>query len=192
MTEHQEYKAKLLKELYAPYVSCTLCPLSQQRNIVVFGRGNPDAKMLLIGEGPGRNEDLEGSPFVGRSGKLLSKTLETLKIPEPNLYITNIVKCRPPQNRAPLAQEVATCKDLLLDKQIAIIQPVLICTLGASALTTLFNTQQGITFLRGKTFLYKNIPVFPTYHPAYILRSPSKLTLFTQDLKNAYFKSNSI
>ncbi len=116
----KELKQLLLEELYAPYKNCLACPLSSLgRTQVVFGRGNADARLLLIGEAPGKDEDFQGKPFVGRSGKLLSKILETLEIDEKNdVYITNIVKCRPPQNRAPLPNESAICTKLLLEKQI--------------------------------------------------------------------------
>lgn len=180
------FKHQLLEELYAPYKNCTLCPLSAGRTNVVFGRGNPDASLLLLGEGPGRDEDLQGLPFVGRSGKLLSKTLESLGINENSIYITNIVKCRPPNNRAPLPNEVAACTKILLDKQLKIIRPTIICTLGASALKALIETQKGITKIRGTLQPYKDSFIFPTYHPAYILRNNTQLSIFANDLKAAY------
>lgn len=180
------FKHELLEKLYAPYKSCTLCPLSAGRTNVVFGRGNPDASLLLLGEGPGRDEDLQGLPFVGRSGKLLSKTLESLGINENSIYITNIVKCRPPNNRAPLPNEVAACTKILLDKQLKIIRPTIICTLGASALKALIETQKGITKIRGTLQPYKDSFIFPTYHPAYILRNNTQLPIFANDLKAAY------
>lgn len=179
-------KQELLDALYAPYKNCSLCPLSQERTNVVFGRGNPDASLLILGEGPGKDEDLQSLPFVGRSGKLLSKTLSSLKIDEGSIYITNIVKCRPPNNRAPLLSEATICTKLLLEKQLKIIRPNIICTLGASALKTLITTPKGISKTRGSLLPYKEIFILPTYHPAYILRSNSQLSFFADDLKAAH------
>lgn len=131
MTNKKILKQDLLNSLYASYRNCNLCPLARaERSSVVFGRGDADASLLFLGEGPGRDEDLQGIPFVGRSGKLLSKTLESLSIDENSVYITNIVKCRPPNNRAPFPNEVSTCTKLLLQKQIQIIRPKVICILG--------------------------------------------------------------
>ena len=183
----KEIKQHCLDELYAPYKNCTQCPLSiLGRTHVVFGRGNPDASLLLIGEAPGRDEDLEGKPFVGRSGKLLSKTLAALDIDEKSIYITNIVKCRPPQNRAPLPHESSICTKLFLEKQIKIITPTVICTLGSCATNLLLQATVGISKIRGIAQLYKNITLIPTYHPAYILRNPKELKTLAQDLLTAY------
>ncbi len=183
----KEIKQLCLDELYAPYKNCTQCPLGTLgRTHVVFGRGNPDAHLLLIGEAPGRDEDMQGQPFVGRSGKLLSKTLEALDIDEKNLYITNIVKCRPPQNRAPLPHESAICTKLLLEKQIKIIAPSVICTLGSSATNLLLETTTGISKIRGIAQSYKSITLIPAYHPAYILRNPKELKTLVHDLQAAY------
>lgn len=183
----KEIKQFCLDELYAPYKNCTQCPLgTQERTHVVFGRGNPDAHLLLIGEAPGRDEDLQGQPFVGRSGKLLSKTLEALDIDEKKLYITNIVKCRPPQNRAPLPHESTTCTKLLLEKQIKIIAPSVICALGSCATNLLLENTTGISKIRGVAQPYKSIPLIPTYHPAYILRNPKELKTLAHDLQTAY------
>lgn len=190
MVNKKSFKQQLLDALYAPYKNCTLCPLGgAERTKVVFGRGNPDANLLLLGEGPGRDEDLQGIPFVGRSGKLLRTTLDTLGIKEESIYITNIVKCRPPNNRAPLPNEVSKCTQLLLEQQIKIIHPRIICTLGASALKALIGTPLGITKTRGVAQPYKGIYVFPTYHPAYILRNRKQLPFFSQDLQRAFSKS---
>ncbi len=183
-------KQGLLEALYAPYKNCSLCPLSSERTNVVFGRGNPDASLLLLGEGPGRDEDLKGLPFVGRSGKLLSKTLSSLQIDEQSVYITNIVKCRPPNNRTPLSNEIAICRKLLLEEQLKIIRPKIICTLGASALKALIKTSKGISKVRGDLHPYKDLSILPTYHPAYILRDYSRLSIFAEDLKKAYKSSN--
>lgn len=184
----KEIKQLLLDELYAPYKNCTLCPLSSLgRTHVVFGRGNPDAKLMLIGEAPGKDEDIQVVPFIGRSGKLLSKTLKALNIEENDLYITNIVKCRPPQNRAPLPNESAMCTKLLLEKQIKIIAPTVICALGACATNILLKSPTGISKIRGTIQNYNSTALVPTYHPAYILRNPKELKTFANDLQAAYF-----
>lgn len=190
----ESFKQSLLDELYAPYKNCMLCPLATMgRTNVVFGRGNADAELLIIGEGPGRDEDLQGKPFVGRSGKLLSKALDALFIPEDEIYISNIVKCRPPGNRAPLPSEASICMNILLKKQIAIIRPKIICTLGASATHFLLGTTMPISQIRGKLLTSSfNIPVMPTFHPAYILRNPKELRSLVEDLTRARdFLSNS-
>lgn len=186
-------KQELLSALYAPYKNCNLCPLAKTgRGNVVFGRGNPDASLLLIGEAPGRDEDIQGLPFVGRSGKLLEKTLETLGIDKNSIYITNIVKCRPPQNRTPLPNEIKICTEFLLKKQIEIIRPKIICTLGSSALNSLTKAPKKITKIRGIAQPYNDIFILPTYHPAYILRNSTQLIFFTEDLKKAVELSHKI
>jgi len=182
----KEYKQALLDSLYAPYKNCNLCPLaSLGRTTIVFGEGNPDADLMLIGEGPGRNEDEQGRPFVGRSGNLLTKTLNALGINRSDIFIANIVKCRPPNNRAPLPDELSVCKKLLLEKQIKIIRPKAICTLGSCATQTLLETKIGITKLRGSLNSYQDISLIPTFHPAYILRNAKELTRMAQDLEKA-------
>lgn len=183
----KQFKQDLLDSLYEPYKNCNLCPLAKAgRTNVVFGRGSADASLLFLGEGPGKDEDLEALPFVGRSGKLLSKVLKSLEIEESQVYIANIVKCRPPNNRAPLPAEINTCTQALLNKQLEIISPKIICTLGSSALKTFINTPQGITKIRGTVLPYKKTALVPTYHPAYILRNKSKLQTFADDIKKAY------
>ena len=173
----------LLETLYAPYHQCQACPLgSLGRTHVVFGQGNPNASLMFIGEAPGRDEDLQGQPFVGRSGQLLNRVLEAIEIKRENVFITNIVKCRPPNNRQPLANEMDNCKKILLNHQIKIIQPKVICTLGASALSGLTNNPCKITQIRGQKLLYNDILLIPTYHPAYILRNPKELLQFAKDL----------
>ncbi len=186
----KEIKQLFLNELYEPYKNCNACPLgSLGRKKVVFGRGNPDAKLMLIGEGPGRDEDLQGIPFVGRSGKLLTTVLASLGIEESEVYITNIVKCRPPKNRTPSPEESNTCMKTLLEKQLSIVQPLAICTLGTCATKTLLKSSLEISKLRGTIQSYLSIPVIPTYHPAYILRTPKKLPVLADDLKLAIKES---
>jgi len=184
MDSKKSFKQELLAQLYAPYKHCTCCPLGKLgRSQVVFGEGNPDTKLMLIGEGPGRDEDLQGRPFVGRSGKLLTRSLEAIGITRKDIFITNIVKCRPPNNRAPTEAERMTCKKILLSKQIKIIQPKVICTLGASSLLGLLDKDKiKITQVRGKKMLWEGIIILPTYHPAYILRNPKELGTLIADL----------
>lgn len=172
----------LLENLYAPYTHCQSCPLATLgRTHIVFGQGNPDAHLMIIGEGPGRDEDIQGLPFVGRSGKLLNKILEAVNINRSDIFITNIVKCRPPNNRQPLPDEMNICKNLLLDNQIKIIRPSIICTLGATAIQGLLQRPVKITQLRGQKLRYNDILTIPTYHPAYILRNPKELSKFADD-----------
>ena len=162
--DQQTYKQALLDALYEPYKKCMMCPLATMgRTNVVFGQGNPNAALMFIGEGPGRDEDLQGEPFVGRSGKLLTKTIAGLGVSREDVYITNIVKCRPPNNRAPLPIESSTCMGLLLNKQIKIIRPKVICTLGAVAMQCILNTENKISKVRGtiqkKTVLLSYQPI---------------------------------
>lgn len=182
------FKQNLLDELYKPYQRCLACPLATQgRTKVVFGAGNADAKLMIIGEAPGQEEDTQGLPFVGRSGKLLSQIFEIIGIQRTDIYITNIVKCRPPGNRKPLPEESTICKKLLLNNQIKIIRPAIICTLGAAAIEGIFeknNTR--ISKLRGTTLSYDHITLIPTYHPAYILRNPKELPYLVDDITTAY------
>jgi uracil-DNA glycosylase len=179
-------KQELLDELYRPLQKCMECPLGKTRNgKVVFGSGNPNAALMLIGEAPGKDEELQGKPFVGRSGKLLRKCLEEIKISENDSYITNIVKCRPPNNRVPTTKEALTCTKLLLLKQIQIIQPQIICTVGSYAFKYLMgkNVIFKITKHHGTIFTTQNIKIFPIYHPAFILRSQTKLPDLKKDLQ---------
>lgn len=177
------YKQSLLDALYAPYKNCTMCPLGTLgRTNVVFGEGNPDADILFIGEGPGASEDEQGRPFVGRSGKLLTKTLEGLGVQRADVFITNIVKCRPPNNRPPTPQEATTCTSLFLFNQLKIIRPSIICALGSTALKSLFGQEIKISKVRGTIMRWDDYPLIPTYHPAYILRNASELKTFVQDL----------
>ncbi len=182
----KKYKQQLLDQLYAPYKKCLQCPLgSLGRKNVVFGEGNPDADLVFIGEGPGKNEDEQGQPFVGRAGKLLNHIFELVEIKRENVFITNIVKCRPPGNRKPLPQESKTCKELLLINQLKIIRPRIICTLGSSATQGLLEKNVKITKERGIPVLIDDVTILPTYHPAYILRNPKELETLVKDIQLA-------
>lgn len=180
----KEFKQELLDALYEPYKKCLQCPLGfLGRTNVVFGDGNPDADLLFIGEAPGRDEDLQGKPFVGRSGQLLNRALTLVGIERPDVYITNIVKCRPPNNRVPLPEEVTSCMNLLLFNQIKIIRPRVICTLGSIALNSLLGKPHAITKTRGQQLSYNGIILIPTYHPAYILRNQTQASTWLADFK---------
>lgn len=186
----KESKQEQLNKLYEQYKQCVHCPLGRtDEHSFIFGTGNPDARFMIIGEAPGKNEEEQGLPFVGRSGQLLTKTLNSLNISRSEIFITNIVKCRPQNNRTPAIKEVAAYKDLLL-KQIAIIQPASICTLGSTATYALLTTKKKITELRGSIDHYNLSTIIPTYHPAYILRNSSKISIFTQDIQKAFILSS--
>lgn len=152
-------------------LSCTRCPLANGRTQVVFGVGDPSTDLMFVGEGPGREEDLAGEPFVGRSGKLLDRLVkEELGLDRSSCYIANVVKCRPPQNRDPRPEEIEACKPYL-ERQIELIDPLVVVTLGNFAARVLLETQVGIRRLRGNAYPYRRGHVVPTYHPAAALRS---------------------
>lgn len=172
-------KAARLAALRGPVLACTLCPhLVKSRTQVVFGIGNPEAQLMFIGEAPGADEDLVGEPFVGKAGQLLTKIIETMGFRRADVYIANILKCRPDVpagesgNRKPTSSEMATCKPYLL-QQIEIIQPLLIVALGATAVEGLLRTESPIGKLRGTWQEFQRIPLMPTFHPSYLLRSQS-------------------
>ena len=162
--------------------ACTQCRLCEKRTQVVFGEGNRNADILFIGEGPGYEEDLQGRPFVGKAGQLLTKIIEAMGLKREDVYIANCVKCRPPQNRNPQPDEVASC-NAFLRGQIELIKPKVICALGKFAAQTLLQTDWPITRLRGEFGDYDGIKVMPTFHPAYLLRNPQDKKLVWQDVK---------
>jgi uracil-DNA glycosylase len=160
-----------LDELRLTASTCVKCPLAAGRTQVVFGVGSPGADLLFVGEGPGREEDLAGEPFVGRSGKLLDRLMEEeLGLTRDRCYIANVVKCRPPNNRDPAPAEISACRPYL-EQQIALIDPVVIITLGNFATRLLLDSSAGIRQLRGSVFEYGRGHLVPTYHPAYVLRA---------------------
>lgn len=171
-----------LRELEEQVRRCTRCRLHETRTQGVFARGNPRADLMFIGEGPGREEDEQGLPFVGRAGQLLDLMLTAMGMERDEPYITNIVKSRPPDNRDPRADEVAACWPYL-ERQIELVCPVVICTLGRPATNTLLDTTRAMGQLRGRWHSYRGIAVMPAYHPAYLLRSPSQKRKTWQDLK---------
>jgi len=185
--------ALLLQELYKPYKNCTSCPLGiKTKHNFVCGHGNPDATFMLIGEAPGQHEDEQGIPFVGKSGMLLTKTLACLDIDRKDIFITNSVKCRPPQNRKPTPGETKTYKNLFLLKEIEIIKPKVICTLGATALESLLETPAKMNAIHGQELDFNGTILIPTYHPAYILRDPRKFDAWLIDLQKAWNLSRSL
>lgn len=165
-------KAELLAELdHSQVTGCTKCKLHGGRTNTVFGVGSPDADIVFVGEAPGRDEDLRGEPFVGAAGQLLDKILAAIGFAREDVYICNVLKCRPPQNRDPQPDEVAQCEPYLL-RQLEILQPKVICALGRIAAQTLLQTGQSLTRLRGRVHDYHGIPMMVTYHPAALLRNP--------------------
>lgn len=174
--------ASALEALRRSFADCSRCAIAARRHNLVFGQGNPSARLMLIGEGPGEQEDLQGIAFCGPSGELLTKMLLAIKLERAEVYIANVIKCRPPNNRNPLPEEVANCRGYL-DAQIDIIRPEIIATLGSVASKTLLGCTEGVTRLRGKTLDYRGIPVIPTYHPSFLLRDPSHKREAWEDLK---------
>ena len=162
---------------------CSRCKLHKGRTHLVFGVGNPKAKLVFVGEGPGRDEDLQGEPFVGRAGQLLTDIIEKgMKLKRSDVYIANVVKCRPPENRNPEEDEIAACEGFLM-AQLDIIKPKLICALGKFAAQTLLKTTTPISALRGNIYEYHGIKLMPTYHPAYLLRNPKEKAVVWQDIQ---------
>ena len=160
-----------LEEIRADLGECRRCDLATTRNRIVFGAGSARAKLMFVGEAPGAEENAQGLPFVGKAGQLLTRMIEAIDLRREEVYICNILKCRPPGNRDPKPEEIAACKKFLL-RQIAAIRPTLICTLGAFGVQTLLGTTEPIGRLRGRLFDYGGTKLMATYHPAYLLRNP--------------------
>ena len=179
-------RAARLAEIRADLGECSRCKLQEGRKNVVFGVGNPGARLMFVGEGPGADEDEQGEPFVGRAGKKLTEMIQAIGLSREEVYIANIVKCRPPGNRDPEKDEIETCTPFLRD-QIEAIRPGVIVTLGSPATKHLLATKVGITRLRGHWHSFCGIPVMPTFHPAYLLRSytPANRRMVWEDLKAA-------
>lgn len=171
-----------LTELNEQICTCMQCPLGHTRTNFVFGSGNPNADIMIVGEAPGADEDEQGLPFVGRAGQLLTKILEAISLPREEVYICNILKCRPPNNRKPLAGETDQCEPYLW-KQIEIVQPKLILALGLTAANTLLKNKESMTNLRGKIHDYHGIRTLVTYHPAALLRNPEWKKYTWDDVK---------
>lgn len=161
---------------------CRRCGLAESRTKLVYGIGNPNARLVLVGEAPGREEDAQGEPFVGEAGRLLDKILLAMGLQREEVYICNVLKCRPPNNRDPLPEEVATCEAFLI-RQVAAIRPQVIVGLGRFAVHCLLKTKDPISRLRGEWQSYQGIPLMPTYHPAYLLRNPDGKRDVWEDMK---------
>ena len=172
-----------LEELRSIAFQCHACPLAESRTRVVFGEGNPEAKIMFVGEGPGYYEDQQGRPFVGRAGQLLDKMLAAIELSRQDVYIANIVKCRPPDNRNPLQEEIDLCIKFLR-WQYKVIRPEIIVCLGAVASNTTFAPDLSITRERGKWFKKAGVCILPTYHPAALLRDPAKKRDSWEDLQS--------
>ncbi len=185
-----ESKAESLEELRKSMEGCKKCKLHSTRTNIVFGSGSPNAEIMFIGEAPGKNEDLQGLPFVGRAGNLLTKIIESIGVSkdEPigfnrnNVYIANILKSRPPENRNPEPEEIELCSPFLF-KQIEIIKPKIICSLGTFSAQTLLKTKTPISRLRGQFYPFHGSLLIPTFHPAYLLRSPTKKADVWEDMQ---------
>jgi DNA polymerase len=162
-----------LSDICTDLGDCTRCGLCESRTHIVFGEGSPNAQVVFVGEGPGFDEDKCGQPFVGAAGQLLTKIIAAMGLTREAVYIGNIVKCRPPNNRNPEPEEIRQCLPFL-KRQLAVINPRVICALGSVAARALLNTKTPISRLRGRFYEFSGIPVMPTFHPAYLLRNPEK------------------
>lgn len=180
-----------LEDIWAELKGCTRCPLHEGRTHVVNTEGDRRARLMFVGEAPGADEDVQARPFVGRAGQLLTKIIEAIGLKREEVLIGNVNRCRPPGNRAPMPDEAATCKPFLL-REIAAVKPEVIVVLGNTAVRNLLDTKIGITRLRGEFQDFEGIKVMPTFHPAYLLRDPSKKRETWEDLKKvrAYLDSN--
>ncbi len=174
--------SETLTGIRADLGDCQRCRLSQHRQNIVFGSGTATAKLVFVGEGPGFEEDQQAEPFVGPAGQLLTKIIGAINLTREQVYISNIVKCRPPQNRNPRPDEIQTCSPFL-DRQLDAIQPRFICALGSVAAQTLLNSAESISRLRGRFYDYRGIKLIPTYHPAYLLRNAEKKRQVWEDMK---------
>jgi len=173
---------KPLERLAQEVGKCRQCPLYSTRTNPVFGEGSSKAELVFVGEAPGREEDLQGRPFVGRAGVLLTKIIEAMGFKRKDVYICNVLKCRPPQNRNPLPSEIAVCRGYL-KQQLEVINPKVICCLGKFSCFLLLNQDLPISRLRGKFGNFAGIKVMPTFHPAYLLRNPSAKQLVWEDMQ---------
>ena len=177
-----------LAEIEARTTVCTKChELANCRTNVVFGVGDVHTELMFIGEAPGRDEDLEGEPFVGRAGELLTKIIQAMGFKRREVYIANVLKCRPPGNRTPLPDEVENCLPYLIS-QIELIRPKVIVALGATAVRSLLDVQLGITKMRGNWYAFREVPIMPTFHPAYLLRNPAAKKDVWQDMQTVLAK----
>jgi len=178
----QAHSPETLEAIRTDLGDCCRCRLSQSRKHIVFGAGDPHARLVFVGEGPGYDEDQKGEPFIGAAGRLLTKIIEAIKFARDQVYICNIIKCRPPGNRNPLPDEIEACLPFL-KRQLTAIKPDVICALGTFAAQALLDTTLPISKLKGRFHDYNGIRVLPTYHPAYLLRNPGKKRDVWEDMK---------
>jgi uracil-DNA glycosylase family 4 len=171
-----------LPELEAVANQCTECRLHRARTHVVFGVGNPQAHLMFVGEAPGRDEDRQGEPFVGRAGQLLTRIIEAIGMKRQDVYIANVIKCRPPNNRNPEEDEISRCEPYLI-RQIALVKPRMIVALGTFAAQTLLKTKLPISQLRGRFHTYQGVKLMPTFHPAFLLRNPERKRAVWEDMQ---------
>lgn len=171
-----------LEDIWNDIGECVRCPLNEGRTHIVNSEGNRRARLMFVGEAPGADEDAQARPFVGRAGQLLNKIIEAIGLKREDVFIGNVNRCRPPQNRTPTPAEAATCKPFLM-REIAVVKPDVIVVLGNTAMKNLLDTKEGITKLRGQFMDYRGIKVMPTFHPAYLLRDPSKKRETWEDMK---------
>lgn len=171
-----------LEQIQKDLGDCQRCKLAEGRKTIVFGEGNPRAPLVFVGEGPGADEDEQGRPFVGRAGQLLNRLIQAIGLKRQDVYICNVVKCRPPGNRTPEKDEIETCSPFLF-RQIEAIQPRLVCCLGAPAMRTVLGLKEGITKVRGRFFDYGSTHALVTVHPAYILRNPRQEKILREDFE---------
>jgi uracil-DNA glycosylase family 4 len=174
--------AESLADIRADIGECVRCKLASGRTHIVFGQGAPAARLMFVGEGPGHEEDLAGEPFVGAAGQLLNKIIEAMRLQRGDVYIANVVKCRPPGNRQPEEDEIAACSPFL-SRQIAAVRPLFVCTLGGCAAQTLLRTRAPISRLRGRFHEVDGLRVLPTFHPAYLLRNPEHKRAVWEDMQ---------
>jgi DNA polymerase len=175
-------REETLEDVRSDLGECTRCRLHEKRTQIVFGVGNPRARLMFIGEGPGHEEDRQGVPFVGAAGQLLTKIIHAINLTREDVYIANVVKCRPPNNREPEPDEVEACRPFL-DRQIDAVGPKVICALGRVSALNLLRSDEGISRLRGRVFPYRGAKLVPTYHPAFLLRNPAKKRECWDDMK---------
>jgi uracil-DNA glycosylase family 4 len=171
-----------LEQIRADLDGCTRCKLCTGRKTIVLGEGNPKAELVFVGEGPGEQEDIQGRPFVGKAGQLLDKMIEAMGLSREQVFIANVVKCRPPGNRNPEPDEIASCSPFL-HRQLDLIRPKVIVALGKFAAQTLLQTEQRISELRGNFFEYRGVRLMPTFHPAFLLRNPESKREAWSDLQ---------
>jgi DNA polymerase len=186
-TRNTEEKKRILSAEAGAAAVCTRCVLHQKRTQAVYGTGSPGAVLMFVGEGPGRDEDLKGEPFVGRAGQLLTKIIEAMHMRRQDVYIANVVKCRPPENRTPVPEEIEACWPYL-QKQIEVIDPKIVVALGSSALQGLLGAPVPISGARGRFRDWEGRLLMPTYHPAFLLRNPAKKREVWEDMQKVMAK----